>query len=191
MAATKQNELVESLAKGVQAHLAPNFTRLAEDNAKLMARVGALEAQIECLVSALAARETAPAAKRAVRAAGGAPKASSARGGASKTSGVIGNAMLYLRYIMAKDIDNARSIYGTPENIQAAENDTEDTSVSKKDRSKNEEEYFSSLGNYVWRHILVQDEDKNEIRTQYNAYKERLSREIAQPPLEEEIVDDE
>lgn len=185
--AAKQQLLVESIAAGVQTKLMPvlsehgdQLKQLTQQLAKLHVTSNSIVARIETLESAVA---SGTGAKRAVRA-GGAAKTAAKKPAGKKAGGDVDkvtNALLYCRYIMAYDIDEARATYGTDENVREVENDS---LVSKRDKVKDPENYWSAVGAALWKTVLI-DEQKEEIRTQFTAWKENLQREGADPQLEE------
>jgi len=181
--ADKQTALVDSIAAGVHARLAAEFKTQSEAQAKLMVTMGAILGRLEILEAA----GGAAAPKRAVRAgAGAAKKGAAAKAGAAKKAdndiNKVTNTLLYFRYVMAKNLDEARDTYGTEEHLGEAE---ADATVSKKDRVKDEEGYFSAVGAFLWKTVLS-DEQKDEMRTKFNAWKEQAARDDSEPQLEEE-----
>ena len=188
--ADKQTALVESIAQGVHAKQAAEFKAIAEAVAKLTVTCNATLARLETLESAAASGGAT--AKRAVRSGAAAKKGGAAKaGGAKKPTGSdaskVTNALLYFRHAMANDLDDSRATHGTEENLGEAE---KDATVSKKDRTKDESGYFSAVGAYLWKTVLT-DEQKNEVRAQFTAWKEQAARDDAEPQLEEDAADDE
>ena len=187
--ADKQTALVESIALGVHAKQAPEFKALTEGIAKLTVTCNALLARVETLESAVNSGGTT--AKRAVRTGAAAKKGAAAKaGGAKKPAGSdaskVTNALLYFRHAMANDLDDSRATHGTDENLGEAE---KDATVSKKDRAKDETGYFSAVGAYLWKTVLT-DEQKDEVRAQFTAWKEQAARDDAEPQLEEDAADE-
>ena len=177
----KQTQLVDSIAAGVHARLSLEFKALAEQLAKQTVTLNASLARLATLEDAV---NSSTAAKRAVRTAGAAKKA--AAGGKTKKGGDdksrVTNALLYFRYAMSQDLDDAREEYGTEENLIEAE---KDSTVSKRDRVKDDVGFWSAVGAALWKTVLS-DEQKETIRGQYTAWKEEAARNDAEPQLEPE-----
>lgn len=186
-AAAKQQILVDSIAVGVNTKMTPaldaltaQLKQIQELLAKQTVTQNSCLARLETLESSVGA---GPAPKRAVRGAGAAAKTAAkkpvgkkAGGGAEKVT----NALLYCRYIMEHDIDGARDEYGTEENLLEVE---DDSVVSKRDKDKDPEQYWSAVGAALWK-IVFSEEKKAEIRAQFNAWKEDSQRDSAEAPLE-------
>ena len=83
---------------------------------------------------------------------------------------------------MSQDLDDAREEYGTEENLIEAE---KDSTVSKRDRVKDDVGFWSAVGAALWKTVLS-DEQKETIRGQYTAWKEEAARNDAEPQLEPE-----
>ena len=79
-----------------------------------------------------------------------------------------------------------REIYATEEVLAKAKNDS---GVAKKDPAKDEIGYYSAVGAYLWKHVLT-DQQQDEVRAQFNAWKEQATREAAEPQLEEDGEED-
>jgi DNA polymerase III epsilon subunit-like protein len=189
----KQAALVDSIKVGVASMITPELKKIAEEGAKNSVALAAIIARLDLLESMLAGGVAAPPPKRAVRAAAGpaaaAGKPASAKGCAAKKGSAtpsITNAMLWFRVAMRDNLDSVRDRWGTEDNIRQAMEDLADTAVSKKDRVKDEAGFFTTFGQYVWKNILETPE-KEEVRQLFNAYKEALTREGAEPQLEEEV----
>lgn len=179
-AASKQQALVDSIATGVQTKLEPSLSSLTQQMAKLLVTANTIIARIETLESAAG---SGTGAKRAVRTGGAAKTAAKKTAGKKAGTDVdkVTNALLYCRYIMANDVDDAQATYGTEENLAEVETDA---LVSKRDKVKDPENYWSAVGAALWKTVLT-DDQKEEIRTQFVAWKENLQREGADPQLEE------
>jgi hypothetical protein len=87
---------------------------------------------------------------------------------------------------MANDLFGLRELYGTEEILAEAESDP---AVSKKNRAQDESGYFGEVGKYIWRKLSEQQ--KEEMRVQYVAWKEQTARDEAEPQLEEDDAEDE
>jgi len=183
--ADKQQALVNSIADGVHAKLAPEIAKLSEQIAKLTVNGNATLARLETLESAVTSGGTT--AKRAVRTGAAGKGKAPAKGGAKGKAGAndvdkVTNALLYCRYMLANDLDNAQATYGTEENLLEAE---KDATVSKRDKDKDPAGYWSAVGAALWKTVLT-DEQKEEIRAQFNAWKEGNARDGAEPQLDED-----
>jgi hypothetical protein len=184
--ADKQTALVNSIADGVHAKMLPELTKLAEQIAKLTVSGNATLARLETLEATMASGGSAP--KRTVRtgaatgaAKGGAKKPVGKKAAGSDTDKVT-NALLFCRYMLANDLDSAQEVYGTEENLLEAE---KDSTVAKRDKDKDPNGYWSAVGAALWKTVLS-DEQKDEIRAQYNAWKEGNTRDGAEPQLDED-----
>jgi hypothetical protein len=184
-AADKQTALVEAISANVAS-------KLAESLAKLTVSVNSILARIETMEAANAIKaggESGVAAKRAVRT-GTVAKGGKKAGGAKKSAGDDGsrvtNALLYLRYGMANDLFGWREHYCTEEVLAGAESDPV---VAKKDRAQDESGYFSAVGQYIWKKFS--DQQKEEMRVQFVAWKEQTARDEAEPQLEEDDAENE
>jgi hypothetical protein len=182
--ADKQKALVDSIAAGVQLVLVPSFEKLADQISRLAVNGNATLARLETLEAALGSG--AAPAKRAVRAGtaakGTAKKATPKKGAAGEATAKVTNALLYFRFAMANDLDDAQEVHGTPENLAEAEGDP---TVAKRDKEKEPAAYWSAVGAALWKAVLS-DEQKDEVRAQFNAWKEKAAREGSEEPLEEE-----
>lgn len=178
--ADKANALITNITAAVRADLDADLKKIAEQLAKVLVSENAILARLEMIETASG---SGAAPKRGVRAspakAGAAGKKATPKKSGDEKSRVT-NGLLYFRYAMAHDLDDYRATYGTPENVAEAENDP---SVQKKDVNKNPEDYWSTVGNVLWKSLLS-DDDKDAIRTQYNSWKEQGAREDAEDPLE-------
>ena len=185
--ADKQTALVNSIADGVHKQLSPEFAKMTELLARQAVSLAALLARVELLESTINAGATG--AKKTVRTAGaaaggkaGAKKAVAGKKAAGSETERVTNALLAFRYFMANNINDAQEIYGTEENLIQAESDT---TVGKRDKEKDPAGYWSAVGAALWKTVLT-DEQKDEIRTQFTAWKEDNARDDAEPQLDEE-----
>jgi hypothetical protein len=174
-AGKKQEQLVESIAVGVQAKLAPSLKAIAEQTARLEVLLNGVTARL-AVVEATVGGGAAP--KRAVRAAAPGAKPADKKADVSK----VANTLLYFRFIMGTDRDGAREIYGTPENVAAVE--TLD-GVAKQSREKDPDAWWSAAANAMWRTQLT-EQQKETIKTEFNAWKEERDRAAAGGVLTEE-----
>lgn len=185
-----QAALVNAIADGVHAKLATDFTKLAEQVSKLTVTCNSICVRLDTLDAAVATGGAA--AKRTVRGAGAA-KGAAAKKTASKAASAddeiakVTNSLLYFRYALKKDLDDYQATFGTEENVAEAE---KDAAVGKKDRDKNPEEWWSAVGAALWK-LVLSDEQKKEIRGHYDAWKENLNRDAAEPQLDEDAAADE
>jgi hypothetical protein len=183
-AADKQTALVEAISANVASKLAESFAKLTVSVNSILARIETMEA-----ANAIkAGGEGGVAAKRAVRT-GTVAKGGKKAGGAKKAAGdvtKVTNTLLYMRYGMANDLFGLRELYGTEEILAEAESDP---AVSKKNRAQDESGYFGEVGKYIWRKLSEQQ--KEEMRVQYVAWKEQTARDEAEPQLEEDDAEDE
>jgi hypothetical protein len=183
-AADKQTALVEAISANVASKLAESFAKLTVSVNSILARIETMEA-----ANAIkAGGEGGVAAKRAVRT-GTVAKGGKKAGGAKKSAGddtKVTNTLLYMRYGMANDLFGLRELYGTEEVLAEAESDP---AVSKKNRAQDESGYFSAVGQYIWKKLSEQQ--KEEMRVQFVAWKEQTARDEAEPQLEEDDAEDE
>lgn len=183
--ADKQQALVNSIADGVHAKMTADIGKLTEQIAKLQVTSNAVLARLETLESTVNSGGTT--AKRAVRT-GGATKGAAAKkttakkGAAGDDKSKVTNALLYFRYSMANNLDDSQDTYGTEENLLEAD---KDATVQKRDKDKDPSGYWSAVGAALWKSVLT-DEQKDEIRTLFNAWKEQAARDDADDQLEEE-----
>jgi len=181
----KQAALVNSIADGVHAKMTPDLAKLAEQLTKMSVTSCAIMARLETLESAVGAGGAA--SKRAVRTTGAAGAKGGAKGPAGKKptgdAGKVTNALLYFRYIMGQDLDDARETYATEENLLEAESDA---TVAKRDKDKDPSGYYSAVAAALWKSTLT-DDQKTEIRNQFTAWKEEMARGGAGAQLDEEL----
>ncbi len=175
--ADKQAALAQCIAQATAKELAAEFTFLGE-------KLGVVELQNKSILARLEMLEEAkPAdgAKRAIRTTGGAKKAPNSKVAASPDS-KVSNALLYFRRAMQEGWHDYRDTYATPENLEAAD---ADLTVAKKDKNKDEGEYFSAVGNYLWKFFLT-DENKAEVRDHFKTWKEAMLHGETDTQLDEE-----
>lgn len=186
----KQAVLINSIVDAVGRRLEPELAKIGEQLAAIAVNGASTLARIDILDSAVASG--GPAAKRAVRT--GAAKKAPAKGGAAAADGgsnpgKVTNALLYCRYIMANDIDDAQAVYGTEENIQAIMADArEGKSLGRINRETNPTAWWSTVGAGLWK-VVLSDDQKTEIRTQFATWKDDNARNDAEPQLNEDEVD--
>jgi hypothetical protein len=167
--AEKQQALVNAIADGVHAKTAPELAKLAEQVARMMVSVNGVLARLEVIESTVTAGGAPKRATRAGGAKAGAKKAAAKKGTAGDDKSKVTNALLYYRYSLANDLDDARATYGTDENIAEAE---KDGTVQKRDIEKDPHGYWSAVGAALWKSVLS-EEDKETIRASYTAWKEQ------------------
>jgi hypothetical protein len=183
--ASKQTQLANEIAGSVHSALSSEFEKLGANNAQLTVLVQQVLARLEMLETT-----TGVAPKRAVRGAGpaGAKKTAGAAAGGSKKTAAgsevkkVTNALLFFRYALGHDLEDMRETYVTDEVCLEAE---KDDSMAKKDRKKDEYGYYSTLGAYLWKNGLT-DDDKKTVRAAYGTWKESAAREDGEQQLEED-----
>jgi hypothetical protein len=191
MADNKQQALVNAIAAGAKDAMQGDFKGLYDNDAKIIDAIAkltvttnAIVARLETIESAISSGTGAP--KRTVRGAaakGGAKKAPAKKGGAADDGkSRVTNALLFCRWILANNYEDAQETYGTPENLEAAD---QEASVSKFDREKQPSQYWSAFGAFLWK-SLISDEQKEEIRNQFLAWKEQAVRDGAEDQLDED-----
>jgi hypothetical protein len=183
----KQKALVDSISEGVQAKLAVEFSKLGDEIAKLQVSLNSCNARLATLEQTVSSGATT--AKRAVRA-GGAKAGAGAKkppgkgkNGGSDASKVT-NSLLYFRHAMAHNLDEYQDIYGVEENLLEAD---KDPTVGKRDKNKDAIGYWSAVGAALWKNVLS-EEQKEEVRSAYNAWKEQSTRDESEDQLD--VVDD-
>lgn len=184
--ADKQAALVDAIATGVKDKMSPEFKALADTLAKLTVTNNASLARLEVVESMLASGTTT--AKKAVRTGAAASKKGATVGkkaAAGFEESKVKNTLLYFRHAMANNLDGLRDIYGTEENLAEAESDS---SVSKKDRNKDEAGYFSAVGHFLWKATLT-DEQKAEVKTLFTTWQAQNKQNEDQPQLDEDDGD--
>jgi hypothetical protein len=182
--AARANALAKSIADATKAELASEFAKIAEQSAKLAVSVNAVLTRLETLESAVSSGAAPKRGVRAGPAKSGAGKKPAAKKGAGDDRSKVTNSLLYFRYAMSHDLDDAQLTYGTPENVEEAE---KDPMVQKRDKVKDPEGYWSAVAAALWKSTLS-DDDKDTIRAQFNTWKEQATRDDADEPLEEEGV---
>lgn len=182
--AARATALAKSIADVTKTELAPEFAKIAEHFAKLTVNVNAVLTRLETLESAVSSGVAPKRGVRAGPAKAGAGKKPAAKKGAGDDKSKVTNTLLYFRYAMAHDLDDAQNTYGTAENVEAAETDP---MVQKRDKVKDPEGYWSAVGAALWKSTLT-DDDKDTIRAQFNSWKEQTTRDDTEEPLEEEGV---
>lgn len=184
MAADKQQALVNSISDGVASKVAPEFAKVSEELAKVMVAVNACNArlaQLESTVGNSAAGSKGVARGGLKKPIGGKKPPAKGKSGEPDASKVT-NSLLYFRYAMQMNIDDAQDIYGTEENLLEAE---KDSAVGKRDKIKDPNGYWSTVGNFLWKAVLS-EEQKAEVRTNYTAWKENAERDGGDAPLDED-----
>jgi hypothetical protein len=81
---------------------------------------------------------------------------------------------------MAQNLNDFQEVYGTEDNLVTAD---ADVTVGKRDKDKDPAGYWSAVGAALWK-VTLTDEQKDEIRSCFTAWKEDLARDDAEPPLE-------
>ncbi len=196
MADTKQKQLVDAIADGAHAKLAPELQALAASIARVAVTCGAIQAQLAMLETFEKVGAPGGAAvKRDVRtrtaatASTGAKKPAKKSGAAS--TGLAGNSLLHFRDQMGKNVGSVRDTYCTEDNLAKA---LEDPSVVKhKDYKddKGEYTYYSAIANSLWRGHRVTPEQKAEWKRELDMLNAEAKVQEREPQLEEEVADDE
>ena len=172
----KQADLVESIALGTRNKLAADFKVVVEGIARLEVLVNGVATRVAVLE---ANSGGAAAPKRAVRAGAAAPgKAADKKADGSK----VANSLLYFRHILAFDLDSARDLYGTPENIAAVE---AIDAVSKQNKDKDANAWWSAVGAAMWK-LVLSDQQKDTVKTEFATWKEEMARANAAGALGED-----
>jgi hypothetical protein len=177
-AVNKQDALAKCIAEAVAKELAEDFKFLGEKLANLEVDNKTLIARLELLEEA----KPTDAAKRTIRTTGGAKKAAAGSKAAANPDSKVSNALLYFRRGMQEDWHEYRATYATDDRLAEA---NADPTVSKKDINTNEGEYFSAVGKYLWTTYLT-EENKNDVRSHFKAWKEDAQRAEADTQLDEE-----
>lgn len=183
----KQDQLVASIKDGVVKAIEPTLAELIELNTRNSVTLNAILARL-AVIEELVSAGTVP--KKAVRSTTASVKKGAAKADASKViddKSKVTNALLFLRWALKYDYHDSRTNYATPEIMAESESET---TVSKYNKDTQEREYYGALGSHIWRK-LFSDDQKAEIRTQFNAWKEYNGREEAAPQLEQEMNEDE
>ena len=184
----KQGQLTNAIADAVAERLRGELSALSLLASKVLLSTNAALARMETIEACV--NSGGVAAKRNIRAApkkGGAAKAdNSKKAAAEDDASKVTNALLFLRWALAQDFGGMRATYATEEVLAEAKNDP---GVAKKDPTKDERSYYSVIGAYLWKHVFT-DAQKEEVRTQFNAWKEQAAREAAEPQLEEDGDED-
>ena len=153
--------------------------RILPEIAKLSIAVGVIQARLDMIESL-----SAPP-KRATRVAA---KPAGAKGGAAKSSAKsteekVTNALLFFRYALKNNLDDFREIYADENTL--AEVASVDQ-VAKKDRVKDEAEFYSAAGAAIWKNLADKEDVRKEIRAKFDAWKQEQTRATDATPLEEE-----
>jgi hypothetical protein len=197
MADTKQKQLVEAIADGAHAKLAPELQALAASIARVAVTCGAIQAQLTMLESFEKVGAPGGAAvKRDVRTRTTASASTGAKKPAKKSgatsTGLACNALLHFRDQMGKNIGNVRESYCTEDNLARA---LEDPSVVKhKDYKddKGEYTYYSAIANSLWRAPgVITSEQKAEWKRALELLVAEAKVQEREPQLEEEVAEDE
>jgi hypothetical protein len=191
--ADKQTVLADAIAVRCHKELTPEMAKIGEQLAKLAVSNNAIIARLETLEGAVSSGGAA--SKRAVRTgAGAAAKPAGAKKAGKKAAddpSKVTNALLFCRWELEHDLNDAREAYGTEENLLKVSGE-KTVSTREADKDKSDAalgEYWSAVGNALWKSVLTEG-DKKEIRGRYATWKEELARESAAPALDEDAADD-
>lgn len=168
-AESKHNALAEAIAKVCAEKVNPLF-------AAIQVELGSIRAKLDMMDSVTPPKR---ATRTAAKPAG--VKGAGAKAGSKSVEEKVTNALLFFRYALKNDLEGFREVYADDNAIETVA--TADT-VSKKDRSKDEGDYFSAVGAALWK--TLSDEKRKEIRTRFEGWKQDQSRENDPAPLEEE-----
>jgi hypothetical protein len=175
----KQGQLADAIAARTAEKLEPQFAAIMEKMAEQAISLSHIFARLEVLEEA----KPADAAKRGVRATGAGKKAAAgSKAAKASPDSKVSNALLFFRRAMSDNINEYREIYGTEEALADAESDP---TVAKKDRNKDEAEYFSAVGLHIWKTTLSV-EQKDEVRAHFADWKEQIQRGDAEGQLDED-----
>jgi hypothetical protein len=105
----------------------------------------------------------------------------SAKAGTKTTEEKVTNALLFFRYALKNNLEGFRETYADDDAIETVAGVDQ---VAKKDRTKDEADYFSAVGAALWKNLP--DDTRKEVRTRFDAWKQDQSRENDPAPLEEE-----
>lgn len=182
-AADKQTALVDAISTGVANKVADSLANLTLGVNTIIARVDAMEAAIALLK---AGGEGEVVLKRPVRNGPSVAKGGKKAGGAKNPEGVkknISNTQLYVCHGVIEDCFGMREAFCSEDQLAEIE---KDPSMAKKNRAEDERAYFSAVGRCIW--AKLEKPKREELRAQYVAWKEQISREEARrPQLELEL----
>lgn len=193
---TKQRQLVDAIADGAHAKLAPELQSLAASIARVAVTCGAIQAQLTMLETFEKVGAPGGAAvKRDVRTRSAATASTGAKKPAKKSgassTGLACNALLHFRDQMGKNVGSVRAAYCTEDNLAKA---LEDPSVVKHKDYKDEKgeySYYSAIANSLWRGHQVTPEQKAEWKRALELLAAEAKVQEREPQLEEEVADDE
>lgn len=182
MAASKQQQLVDSIVDGIKPLLDDQTKATSVELANLSTMLAGIVARLEVLE----AGAPAGGAKRQTRGArqtGGGAGAGVAKGAASGDArDKVKNAMLFCRWAMAHD-DDFREKYEHYLPTLA-----EDEKVAAKDEGSEERKLLE--GSQLWKSCLTEDE-KKDVRAEFTRWKEALGKEALAKPLDADDGKDE
>lgn len=172
MAASKQQQLVDSIVDGMR----PLIEAQTKETAGELANINTLMAGILARLEALETGGATAGAKRQTRTTrqtgGGAGASKAAASGDPRDK--VKNAMLYCRWAMAND-DEFREKYE-----HHLETLAEDEKVAAKEEGSEERKLLE--GSQLWKTCLS-EEEKKDVRDSFTRWKEELGKETLEKPL--------
>lgn len=165
---TKHNALAEAIAKICAEKVNPEIAKLAVE-------LGAIRSRLDMMESITPPKRQPRTSAKPASAKGGAKSAT------KSTEAKVTNALLFFRYALKNDLEGFRETYADDDAIETVASSDQ---VVKKDRTKDEADYFSAVGAALWKGLG--DEQRKEVRTRFDAWKQDQSRDNDPAPLEEE-----
>jgi len=182
-----------ALIKGVTDALAPNFTALMTLAQKNTVSLGAVQARLESLeqmINTKGGADSSTAPRRAVRTGGA--TATKKKTAEAKEGGapVFANALIYFKFLVENDIENARELYAPKESLELPVVSGEKSVIKHKatyDKNPDSAEfaaaYYKAAAIVIWSKVFSK-EDKEAVTALFKNFKENQERADAEPPLE-------
>ena len=172
---SKHTALATAIAEVCYAKTAPQLNSILAELVTLRARLEVLETINP------PKRNTRVSAKPAGAKPGG------VKGAKKSNEEKVTNALLFFRYALKNDLPGFREAYADENAIVSATASKPDV-IGKKDRVKDEPEFYSAVGGVIWKDIGP--DIQKEIRTRFDEWRNNLDRANEPAPLEEEAVEE-
>jgi hypothetical protein len=171
----KQAALVDDIKQAVLPPIMESLKSLAEKLVSLSLELAIIQARLESTGPPTAVP------KRTIRTASSSKKPATAKSSkATNSNDKITNALLFFRHGVATNINDMQTTYATTDSLSEAD---KDPTVVKKNKETDPAGYYSAVGAFIWKTILSEDQ-KEEVRNQFNSWKEQTARADADPQLE-------
>jgi hypothetical protein len=170
----KQAALVDDIKQAVLPPIMESLKSFAEKLVSLSLELAIIQARLESTGPPTAVP------KRPIRTTSSKKPATAKSSKATNSNDKITNALLFFRHGVATNINDMQTTYATTDSLSEAD---KDPTVVKKNKETDPAGYYSAVGAFIWKTILSEDQ-KEEVRNQFNSWKEQTARADADPQLE-------